>query len=111
MTRNLIIPLAILALLLPGCMGVAAIGATAWAGVQTISRMARVIAFAKSNREKPMGIGLCDVCCLPKPQRYMGYGIMLCAQCEDEWAPCDVASEIVTSDKEEEGDDDGDGDA
>ena len=30
------------------------------------------------------GIGLCDECSLPKwPQRYMGYGFMVCLDCVD----------------------------
>jgi hypothetical protein len=50
--RTLIIPLAILALLLPGCMGVASFGAAAWAGVQTISRMVRAIEFIVPDKEE-----------------------------------------------------------
>ena len=50
MTRTLIIPLAILALLLPGCAGMAALGATAWAGVRTISKMVRVIEFVVPDK-------------------------------------------------------------
>ena len=51
MTRTLIIPLAILALLLPGCAGVAVLGVELWAGVQTISRMVRVIDVVPDKEE------------------------------------------------------------
>lgn len=36
----------------------------------------------KSLCEIRPGIGLCDECSLPKwPQRYMGYGFMVCEDC------------------------------
>jgi hypothetical protein len=36
----------------------------------------------KSKCEIRPGIGLCDQCGLPKwPQRYMGYGSMICLDC------------------------------
>lgn len=52
MTRTLIIPLAILALLHGGCAGVAVLGAELWAGVQTISRMVRAIEFVVPDKEE-----------------------------------------------------------
>lgn len=45
MTRTLIIALAILAPLLPGCMIPAGMAATVWATAKTISRVVRVIEF------------------------------------------------------------------
>jgi hypothetical protein len=106
MTRTPIIPLAILALLLPGCMTVASFGATAWAGVQTISRMVRVIEFVLPDKEKLMSI-ICSCgypmfeCPVHGPWCSRDRHSVACPQCYDDQAHRDAASEIVVPDKEE----------
>jgi hypothetical protein len=46
------------------------------------SHQAQATLEAEIRCELRPGIGLCDQCCLPKwPQKYEGYGFMVCCDC------------------------------